>query len=48
MSKDKIISFRVDSEDYKNIEKQKDAMKFRTVAEFFMHLWDRFKREQKI
>ena len=48
MAKEKIISFRVDTDDYKQIKKQKNLMKFKTVAEFFMYLWDKFKREQKI
>ena len=48
MTKEKIISFRVDTDDCDKINKQKDIMKFKTVGEFFMYLWDKFKREQKI
>jgi len=48
MTKEKIISFRVDNDDHDKIHKQKERMKFNTVAEFFMYLWDKFKREQKI
>jgi len=48
MKKDKIISFRVPSDDYKEIKRQKKILKFKSVGEMFMHLWDRFRREREV
>ena len=45
--RDKVISFRMTSSDYKEMKEAMTNMKLKNFSSFVLYLWDSFKREMR-
>ena len=46
MAKDRTIGFRVTDEEMKEMEETRKELKFNTLSEFILFLWNKFKSER--
>ena len=46
MVKDKMVGVRITDEELKEIEETRKELKFNTLSEFILFLWNKFKSER--